>query len=105
MKKKIFSVMGMLLLATACQPSNSTNNGQSQDMDASRPMPGQNKNRLERSGRSNTRDQMQNSKPVKRTGSCGSSCDTGCNSCGPCCENTEASLDSAQLVEEQESQI
>ena len=108
MKKKLFSIMGMLLLATACQPNNTAptqDSAPTKDSDA-RPGMMQGQKKMDQNGRSNTRDQMNKKQPVKRK-SCGPNCDTGCRSCGPCCsDNSEATLeDASQIVEEPEAQI
>lgn len=103
MKKKIVSILGMMLLATACQQETKPES-KSQEMNSDM----QKGDKKDSNGRNSTREQMKKRSPApKNNKSCGPKCDSGCgNSCGPCCENTEAMLEEAQeITADPEAQI
>lgn len=109
MKKKIVSILGMMLLATACQQdmnqNQDTDNNNSTEMDAG----SRRGNKTSDNGRSSTRQQM--NKKSKPANSCSPKCDTDYGgrsekSCGPCCDSTEAMSEEVQdITRDQEAHI
>jgi len=95
MIKKVFSALGIMLIATACQPQADDNNGPTngperteQMRDADKAPRASRGSRMDQSGRSDSRARMNQRAPRAArpapSDDCG--CDDCCGSCGPCCD-------------------